>query len=217
MQTKTIWNLQSAQDLRGFLASPCSLARWGRTPPPGSAELFDSVLKDFHDCKFEVRPATVPETLLPLFPSHFWREPLAEAWAHDVELLCRAFCQEITADDCLMLLDCDRPCQRFHADNVLMRLVCTYRGPGTQWLNEDNLNRSAADTRGTHNHDIVLRPEETCQAKEWEVLVMKGRRSRGVPLYHKSPPPEPNDPKSLVLKFDLLDRWDGERPAVGVE
>jgi hypothetical protein len=32
-------------------------------------------------------------------------------------------------------------CRKFHTDVVDLRLLCTYSGPGTLWLTEDNVNR----------------------------------------------------------------------------
>ena len=85
-----------------------------------------------------------------------------------------------------------------------MRLICTYRGPGTLWLTEDNIDLRAAEAKGTCNEDIELRPEDVQQAGEWDVLVMKGKQANCTPVYHKSPPPRPGDPASLVLKLDVV-------------
>lgn len=187
----------------GFLASPCSGAIWERLAAPGSPQLFDAHLEAFGEFRQVLRPDQVARTLSSLFPESFWTHPLGPIWAQDVEALCQAFCREIRQDCCQLHLDCERPCQRFHADNLLIRLVCTYRGPGTQWLLEDNLNLEAARSKGTHNHDIVRRPEDIQQLREWEVLVMKGKQTTtGQPLYHKSPPPAAEQPKSLILKLD---------------
>ncbi|HAA11800.1 MAG TPA: hypothetical protein DCE41_08930, partial [Cytophagales bacterium] len=34
-------------------------------------------------------------------------------------------------------------CRKFHTDLNDLRLLCTYSGPGTLWLREDNVNREA--------------------------------------------------------------------------
>jgi hypothetical protein len=33
-------------------------------------------------------------------------------------------------------------CGRFHADRVGLRLICSYAGPGTEWLDEPDIDRS---------------------------------------------------------------------------
>lgn len=204
MQTRSIWSLTKAEDLLGFSASNQNLALWRRSPYPGAAALFDSVLPDLGPFSQVLAPQQLATALQEAFPARFWRNPLGAEWLADVSALTRAFCQEMQAPHCKVQLDRDRPCVRFHADNVPLRLICTYRGPGTLWLDEENLNRTAAEAKGTCNEEIALRPEEIHQAREWEVLVMKGKQSNTLPLYHKSPPPQVGDPASLVLKFDVV-------------
>jgi hypothetical protein len=205
MQTQTVWQLNRAEDLSGFLASSQNIALWRRISYPGSAALFDSVLPDLGDFRQVLQPDQVRHRLASQFPARFWRNPLALEWVDDVAGLVRAFCQELNAPHCQVQFDRQRPCVRYHADNVLMRLVCTYRGPGTLWLSEDNLNLAAAEAKGTKNEEIVLRPDDVQQTREWEVLVMKGKQANTTPLYHKSPSPRPGDPSSLVLKLDLVE------------
>lgn len=40
----------------------------------------------------------------------------------------------------------DDGCRRFHVDRVHLRLLCTYLGPGTEWLTEDQVDREALAT-----------------------------------------------------------------------
>lgn len=204
MQTQQIWTLSRAQDLMGFMASSCSGAIWHRNPADGSAALLDRLLEVVGEFDQDLAPEQVELRLKEFLPDTFLRNKFAGDWLKDVVELCRVFCQEMGASACRVQLDQDRPCLRFHADNVPVRLVCAYRGPGTLWLTEDNLNRAAAETRGTHNQAIALRAEDVRQLNEWDVLVMKGKASNAIPLYHKSPEPRPGDPKSLVLKLDVI-------------
>ena len=204
MQTQSIWSLNQAEDLLGFFASSQSLALWRRKPYPGSAAMMDSVLPDLCEFRQVLSADQVRHSLAPVFPARFWRNPLALEWLDDVTDLVRYFCRELDIPQCKVQLDQQRSCVRYHADNVSLRLVCTYRGPGTLWLGEDNIDLRAAETRGTSNEDIVLRPQDVFQAGEWDVLVMKGKQSNNTPVYHKSPPVRPEDPASLVLKLDSL-------------
>lgn len=204
MQTQSIWLLHKAEDLLGFVASPLSLAWWRRTPYPGAGALMDSVVADVSPFSQVLAPDDVHQAMTSAFPAHFWRNPLALEWLEDVTRLVAAFCRELGVEQCKVQLDKDRPCVRYHADNVPLRLVCTYRGPGTLWLSEDNLDLKAAEAKGTSNEDIVLRPHDVHQAGEWDVLVMKGKLANTTPVYHKSPPARPRDPASLVLKLDVV-------------
>ncbi|MBN9416986.1 hypothetical protein ABS71_05055 [bacterium SCN 62-11] len=204
MITSSHWSLRQAEDLLGFRASSENLAFWRRSPYPGAAALWDSVLPEVTPFKQHLAPDQLAEAFQPVFPARFWRNPLGAEWLADVTALTDAFCREMQVSQCQVQLDRDRPCVRYHADNVVMRLICTYRGPGTLWLDEDNLNLAAAEAKGTSNEEIALRPEDVRQAHEWEVLVMKGKQANTPPLYHKSPPSRPGDPASLVLKLDLV-------------
>ena len=37
-------------------------------------------------------------------------------------------------------------CRRFHEDEVSLRLLCTYSGPSTLWLKENDVNRNALNS-----------------------------------------------------------------------
>jgi len=66
----------------------------------------------------------------------------------------------------------DDACSKFHIDNVVARLICTYRGPGTQ-LN------------------IASAPDEACLSlPTGDPVLLKGKRwpqSSDSPLRHRSP------------------------------
>jgi hypothetical protein len=48
----------------------------------------------------------------------------------------------------------DDDCRRFHVDYQHLRMICTYQGPGTEWLTDDQANR-AAYAAGAPNEDII--------------------------------------------------------------
>ena len=45
-------------------------------------------------------------------------------------------------------------CRRFHVDRTRLRLLCTYRGPGTEWLADEQVDRLAQNT-GAANEDMI--------------------------------------------------------------
>ncbi|MBS2037261.1 DUF1826 domain-containing protein [bacterium] len=201
MQTQSIWPFTKPQDLLGFCKSSCSAALWPRQSPPGFAALVDSVASQLTPFRQTLSSLQVRQALAMALPAAFWQSPLAFEWVDDVTRLVDAFCRDLGVRQCRVQLDLDRPCVRFHADNVNLRLVCTYRGQGTLWLEEDNIDLRAAEAKGTSNEEIVLRSQDVRQTGEWDVLVMKGKQSNATPLYHKSPPG--GGGTSLVLKLDL--------------
>lgn len=80
-------------------------------------------------------------------------------------------------------------CRRFHVDRTRLRLLCTYRGPGTEWLTNAQVDRLAQST-GAPNEDII-RFGEPSQFEPFWVGVMKGDAhpgNAGHGLMHRSPP-----------------------------
>ena len=82
----------------------------------------------------------------------------------------------------------DDDCRRFHVDRTHLRLLCTYRGPGTEWLTDAQVDRLAQST-GAPNEDII-RFGEPSQFEPFWVGVMKGDAfpgNVGHGLVHRSP------------------------------
>jgi len=104
-------------------------------------------------------------------------------------------------------------CRLFHTDRVGLRLICTYRGPGTQWLDEDNVNRGELGLRGramaVANRAMVRDPARIHTMDTGWVAVMKGDAfpgNDGGGLVHRAYPCEPGTPARLRLRLDALAR-----------
>ena len=198
--------VSASSDLRALAESDCNSALWERQVPQGSREFFLQVLNHPIACSFEVVPAQarqrLEQHLATVLPQGLREHHLYTLWLNDLVELILSFGLMHRLDRVAFQLDTERPCQRFHADSLEMRLVCTYCGPGTIWLSDDNLNRQAAESRGTTNQEIAIDLARVRQLQEWDVFVMKGKRASRNPLYHKSPDPREGDPPSLILKLD---------------
>jgi hypothetical protein len=80
-------------------------------------------------------------------------------------------------------------CKKFHGDYVTARLICTYVGPGTQWLD-------GADAENCGCGE----PHNIQQMKAGEVGLFKGRIwSETYPAIHRSPPIEGTGAGRLML------------------
>ena len=92
------------------------------------------------------------------------------------------------------------PCPKFHQDNLTLRLVCTYTGVGTEWLENSNVNPHPDCCGGT----IVLDETRIQNLKAFEVGLMKGKRWPGNPMgiFHRSPAVDISQPR-LVVKMDV--------------
>lgn len=95
-------------------------------------------------------------------------------------------------------------CRRFHTDINDIRLLCTYTGPGTLWLSEDNINRSALDSF-EDNASIVLDEKQIHQAKTGALVLLKGAvypKDGTRAAVHRSPTIEESGEKRLLLRID---------------
>ncbi len=105
----------------------------------------------------------------------------------------------------------DDGCALFHVDTLPMRMLCTYTGPGTQWLEEDNVRRDQLGSRGRGiqqaNAAIVMNPEKIHTVPSWHVLVFKGRLWEGHGfsdgLVHRSAPVRHSTDYRLRLTIDF--------------
>jgi hypothetical protein len=70
---------------------------------------------------------------------------LPPALRQDIALLAHAFARLIARDTLRIRLEAlvGHGCHRWHADAVGLRLLCTYAGPGTQWLELEGGARAA--------------------------------------------------------------------------
>lgn len=106
--------------------------------------------------------------------------------ADDIAGLCELFATITGATTLGLRVDItDRAtCPRFHGDRVALRLMTTYRGPATEWLEGGVVQRARAG----------------------DVLLAKGEIWPGLecgPCLHRSPEPSPGRPR-VLLTVDAL-------------
>lgn len=93
-------------------------------------------------------------------------------------------------------------CPRFHVDRVPVRLLCTYRGPGTEWLSESQVTRP---TDGGPLPEQLVQPGQVRQIPTNAVALLKGEAwegNEGKGLVHRSP--APNGSPRLIIGLDWL-------------
>jgi uncharacterized protein DUF1826 len=114
-----------------------------------------------------------------------------EALHSDIVVLANGFAKIMKADLVEIRLEhvITNACKKFHADYVTARLITTYRGQGTQWLEGDD----AANCNCGEPHEIQ-------QMAAGDVALFKGRLcSSQAPAIHRSPPIEGTGEERLVL------------------
>lgn len=102
----------------------------------------------------------------------------------------------------------DDGCALFHADSLRVRMLCTYAGAGTEWLDNDDVNWDELGLRGRTldeaNAAIVRSPECIRRIPTGAVAVFSGRgREEARPLIHRSAPIRPGEGFRLRLCIDL--------------
>jgi hypothetical protein len=94
-------------------------------------------------------------------------------------------------------------CPRWHVDHVPVRLITSYAGPGSQWLNEHQLPRQYLGGPPT---DLQPSNAEPQSLQAGQVALLKGERwqgNEGRGLIHRSPPIVAGE-RRLLLTLDWL-------------
>ncbi len=97
-------------------------------------------------------------------------------------------------------------CPRFHVDNVVLRGVMTYVGPGTHFLDNRDVDRSALGPPNETSPPIEGSDAVIQIAQAGDLVLLKGEAWPGNDGYgavHRSPP-MPNGGTRLVVTFDAL-------------
>ncbi len=91
-------------------------------------------------------------------------------------------------------------CPNWHIDRVGIRLVCTYQGPGMQWLDDQNVDRDDLLSDEIKEANLI-------QAATGEVVLLKGTQWPSNGSYgavHRSPEIEPNSILRTIVSLDPL-------------
>lgn len=130
----------------------------------------------------------------------------------DIALLVEMFCCLFDLKRAgLRLKVLDKPmCPRFHVDKIPCRLVTTYQGVATQWLNHSDVNRSKLGTGNLGKPDeesgLFKSLSNINQLTEGDVALLKGEcwdDNEGAGLVHRSPPVATNEQR-LLLTLDFI-------------
>ncbi|WP_076924441.1 DUF1826 domain-containing protein [Pseudoalteromonas sp. EB27] len=130
----------------------------------------------------------------------------------DIVLLVEMFCCLFDLKRAgLRLTVLERPmCPRFHVDKIPCRLVTTYQGVATQWLNHSDVNRSKLGTGNLGKPDeesgLFENLSNINQLQQGDVALLKGEYwddNEGAGLVHRSPPVAVNEQR-LLLTLDFI-------------
>lgn len=183
-------------DALGRIADPdCNLAIWERPAPRGLAALLESNLRtlrfgaslgDFsRQLSEEIAAAGYPDS------------PACAVLTADIADLARRFAAIMKVEQLqarLAIVTTDG-CRKFHGDFVRARLITTYVGIGTQWLDP-------AEAARVRNGAAPGRINTLAAS---DVGIFKGWHWTGAPAIHRSPPIAERHGVRLVLVLDPED------------
>ncbi|MEP2102538.1 MAG: DUF1826 domain-containing protein [Parasphingorhabdus sp.] len=166
-----------------------SIALWERSAPQSLSEL---KLDDIADVRFTASVKELPDMLINALDDAGHETSVARDMLQiDILALANRFAQVMQTELVEIRLEhvTTNACKKFHTDYVTARLITTYLGQGTQWLDGED----AADCDCGDPHNIQ-------QMKAGDVALFKGRLwSQDVPAIHRSPPIEGTGEERLIL------------------
>ena len=91
-------------------------------------------------------------------------------------------------------------CPGWHVDRTGIRLVCTYQGPGTQWLNDQGVDRNDLHSDGAGDGTFI-------QAAQGDIVLLKGalwQDNEAFGAIHRSPELGPATSLRTLITLDPL-------------
>ena len=145
------------------------------------------------------------ETFSPVAQPRLGRLPEGPGRAslvEDLSLLSEIMCELLGCSEAgLRLARMQRAmCPGWHIDRVGIRLVCTYQGPGTQWLDDQDVDR-----RDLQSDRMQMAP--FMQATPGEIVLLKGARwqdNHAFGAIHRSPDPASSTALRTLVTVDPL-------------
>ncbi|MCV3273878.1 DUF1826 domain-containing protein [Roseobacter sinensis] len=184
------------EDLKTFLQPGCAAAIWRRQPEPTFQKWIDTLDPSLlPKGRIVLRPDAVPSAVTALCdvaetPDCDERDQLVG----DVSAIAEIFTGLMKAPYLRLRLQAvtTNACRKFHIDAITARLVCTYRGQGTQYGISTDGQDPARVFSVAKGAPILLR------GTLWPEKPASG-------LLHRSPPIEGTGETRLVLVLDAVD------------
>lgn len=194
-----VWKAETAEGLRRIGEEGIDMVVWEREVEEaleGYISLFEREKED------RIYRAKKAEEFEAFFQEKKQKDPLGyRAFVKDIEAIVGWFLK--ITDDPEPRLRLDRVqsngCRRFHVDSVVYRMLCTYLGPGTEWVSAEDLDRECSCPL---DH---VKPSKIRRLSRFSVAILKGKKKGGErQIYHRSPPIEGTGEHRLLLCLDSL-------------
>lgn len=181
------------EDLKVFKTPTCPAVIWHRQPEPRFQSWIDKLApKHLPSGRIVLRPEAVADAMTQL--CDIARTPQCQSRAQlidDVAALAEIFAELMDAQYLRLRLTpvTTNSCRKFHIDAVTARLICTYRGAGTQY----GISTNGGD------------PKRVFSVPTGSPALLRGSSWPEHPptdLLHRSPPIEGTEETRLVLVLD---------------
>lgn len=184
------------------------IAWFERTPAPAIAGYFQGVSRSLGTGRSRVvrTDHDLPDLELP-------NQPGMEALLSEIDWLTRVYADLLGCPSVALRIEVmDRPmCPRFHVDRTGIRLVCTWRGPGTEWLHDGWADRSrlglGSHGRADEDSGLMLPGAEVERIPTFAVGLLKGslwQGNAGRGAIHRSPRIDPREVPRVMLSLDAI-------------
>lgn len=186
---KTALKSSKSDILGGVRREDCSLAIWERAPMKGADALIAGDIADLRmTAPIDGLNVTLSAEMVKAgYPAIRARDELtldivrlAEIYGQIIEASAAEVRVEVVTTD---------SCRKWHADYVSARLITTYAGTGTDWLDEADVERVKQG----------LEPIRINTLGTGDVGVFKGKLATGEPAIHRSPPIAGTGEKRLLV------------------
>jgi len=181
--------------LKEVLEPDCNLSIWERD---FSADLGGLLDGEPRDVRFDSNLEQLPNRLKnKLSVSGFADGPARTVLVADVLKIAWFYGDILGTDEMEVRLEVvtTNSCRKWHADYVKARLITTYLGTGTQWLDRD---AAAQVKRGSD-------PDNFGQMAIGDVGIFKGKLATETPAIHRSPPIQGTGERRLLLVLNPVE------------
>lgn len=178
--------------LNHILNPGVNLCLWQRRAQPAiSNEIISLQASSLPDVRRQTSQASFENDVVTLLQQQGLEPSAFRNWCMDMQHLAGLFFSVSEGREATIRLVTteEDDCRRYHVDRSHLRLLCTYRGPGTEWLTDAQVDREAQVT-GAPN-ERILRYGEPLKFDPFWAGILKGENypgNAGRGLVHRSPP-----------------------------
>lgn len=181
--------------LAAILLPHVNLAIWDRAPMPPVPDA--ETLAEIDDITLTAEAARALPTVAEAMADAGYPEAMIGPLASDIAAHAERLSELLDRDTVAIRLEIVETdaCRRFHSDYVTARLILTYSGPGTQWLDNADAARLREGVAAEALNPRALAPGQ--------IALFKGREwSATSAIVHRSPPIAGTGQRRLVLVID---------------